>query len=209
MPQLFPAFTNTFYGPNVAAMSQNQNQNQVHPFQAFGGNQGQLAPHYSDLEKWAMFFLAYFCIQCRLLFQNHCKMDNVCEPCHATGYQVRDIEFINHWVQAHPNGFENHHVPDPSVMPCRLYMITAEHVADAVARQQAKGDIVPQYFLNIAQSAKPGSQFSAASLSNAIPLGPSSHSQNVTLVQSIPLNYVAPILHKHSFPLSGNSCPAS
>ncbi|PBK81841.1 hypothetical protein ARMGADRAFT_1090906 [Armillaria gallica] len=156
MPQSFPAFANTFYGPNVAAMSQNQNQNQVHPFQAFGGNQGQLAPCYSDLEKWAMFFLAYFCIQCHLPFQNHQKMDN-----------------------AHPNGFENHRVPDPTVTPRRPYMITAERVANAVARQQAKGDIVPQYFLNIAQSAKPGSQFSAASSSNAIPLGPSFHSQNV------------------------------
>ncbi|PBK91292.1 hypothetical protein ARMGADRAFT_1031963 [Armillaria gallica] len=145
MPQSFPAFANTFYGPNVAAMSQNQNQNQVHPFQAFSGNQGQLAPHYSNLEK----------------------------------YQVLNIKFINCWVQAHPNGFENCCVPDPSVTPHRPYMITAEHVTNAVARQQAKGDIVLQYFLNIAQSTKPGSQFSAASSSNAIPLRPSSHSQNV------------------------------
>ncbi len=80
-------------------------------------------------------------------------------------------------------------------------MITAEHVADAVARQQAKGSIVPQYFLNIAQTVNSSSTscFSAASSSNAIPLGSSSHVQSVAPVQAIPQNYVTPILHKHLF----------
>ncbi len=209
MPHSFPAFANTlaftnaYYGPNVAAMSQSQNQTQT-SFQSFGGGQVQLAPRYNNLEKWTMFFLAHFCIQCQLPFQNHHKSDNVCEPCRALGYQVHDINFINCWVQAHPNGFENQHVPDPSIIPRKPYMITAECVTDAVARQQAKGSIAPQYFLNIAQTVNSSStsRFSAASSSNAIPLGSSSHAQSVAPVQAIPQNYVAPILHKHSFPPS-------
>ncbi|KAK0227329.1 hypothetical protein EDD85DRAFT_957944 [Armillaria nabsnona] len=206
MPQSFPNFSNSLYGTNIAAMSQ--------PFQNFPNSQVQFTPRYNDLEKWAMFWLTHFCIQCRLPFQNHHKSDNVCEPCVALGYQICDIDFINRWVQAHPNGFENRCVLDSSIMPRKPHMITTNEVALAVSRQQAKGAIVPQYFINVAQSSThsnvPNSQFSATSSSTAIPLGSSSHTQNVAPIQSIPLNYVAPILHKHSFPPSDHvTCPSS
>ncbi|PBK96555.1 hypothetical protein ARMGADRAFT_1076713 [Armillaria gallica] len=143
---------------------------------------------------------------CHFPFQNHCKSDNVCAPCVALDYQVHDIKFVNHWVQAHPNGFENCRIHDPSIISCKLYMITPERVAEAVARQQMKGSIIPQYFLNITQTMNAGSSsyYSAASSSNAIPLGPASHSLNVTPIHAIPHNYIAPVLHKHAFPPSDN-----
>ncbi len=75
-----------------------------------------------------------------------------------------------------------------------------------------KGSIISWYFLNIAQTvnASSSSHYSAASSSNAIPLGSSSHSLNVAPIQAIPHNYVTPILHKHAFPLSDNlSWPTS
>ncbi len=134
MPQSFPAFANTpafanmYYSSNIVTMSQNQNPSN---FQTFGKSQSHLAPCYSNLEKWAMFFLAHFCIQCCFPFQNHCKSDNVCVSCVTLGYQVHNIEFVNHWVQAYPNEFENCHIHDPSIIPCKPYMIMAERVAES------------------------------------------------------------------------------
>ncbi len=209
--QSFPPFSNTFYSPNVAAMAQSQSSFHLSlPPQTQTGLQVMLAPHYNDLEKWIMFVLAYFCIQCRFPFQNHCKTDNVCEPCHAVGYEIHDINFINCWVQAHPNGFENRRVPDPSVTPQQPHMITNEEIAHHVNRVPGYGGQVPQYFLNVAQQAGSSipKQNPPTSSSNSIPLGSSAH--NVAPLQSIPQNYVAPILYKHSFPpMDGAPAPAS
>ncbi|KAK0232500.1 hypothetical protein EDD85DRAFT_956375 [Armillaria nabsnona] len=129
-----------FYSPNVVAIAQFQSS--FLPPQSQSVLQVMLAPHYNDLEKWIMFVLAYFCIQCHFPFQNHCKIDNMCEPYHVARYKI-------------------------------------------IAGQN-----------------------SPISFSNTIPLGISAH--NVTPLQSIPQNYIALILFKHSFPLTEfPSAPAS
>ncbi|KAK0450538.1 uncharacterized protein EV420DRAFT_1766618 [Desarmillaria tabescens] len=201
----FPSHTYSapFYNPNIAALSaSSQPQFQVQPTLQYTGGQIRLAPRFNELEKWLMFFLAHFCINCCFPFQNHHKSDNICDPCPTAGYKIQDVNFINHWVQAHPNGFENCHVPDPNVTPRQPRMITNKDIVHAMAHVQANNSSVPQFFLNFVQT---HAHSSVASSSNAVPLGQLSH---VTPIQPIPQNFVAPIIHSHSFPPSNELAPA-
>ncbi|KAK0483945.1 hypothetical protein IW261DRAFT_1561727 [Armillaria novae-zelandiae] len=98
---------------------------------------------YNDDEKWLMFFLAHFCINCLTPFQNHRKSDNVCDPCPAANYEIRDINFINRWVQAHPNGFENRRTPNHGVAAHKPCIITSEDIVRAVERVRSNGGYIP------------------------------------------------------------------
>ncbi|KAK0475938.1 hypothetical protein IW261DRAFT_1567747 [Armillaria novae-zelandiae] len=165
-----------------------------------------LTPCYNKNERWIMFFLTHFCINCRLPFQNHRKRDNVCEPCPAANYEICDVNFINQWVQAHPNGFENHRIPDPNIPTHAPKIIDTVDMVNAVecVQHNNPGTVIPPFFLSLAQNYA----VSPTSSSNSIPIGQPSH---IAPIQSIPHNYVAPILHSHAFPTPDPSydCPSS
>ncbi|KAK0234272.1 hypothetical protein IW262DRAFT_142773 [Armillaria fumosa] len=201
LPASIPSYLgpNNYANPsaNVGALRPANQYASLGPSNQFGSRSyiqnSHLAPRYNENERWIMFFLAHFCINCRLPFQNHRKNDNVCDPCLAANYEIRDVNFINRWVQAHPNGFENRRVPNHGIAARQPRIITTEDVVRAVERVQANGGLVPPFFLNLAQN----HASNPSSSSNSIPLGPSNH---VAPLQSIPQNYVAPILHSHAFP---------
>ncbi|KAK0478831.1 hypothetical protein IW261DRAFT_1564900 [Armillaria novae-zelandiae] len=103
LPASIPSYHGTsaynHNGHNVAAVGPTNQYAALGPSNQFGSRSyiqnSHLAPRYNEHERWIMFFIAHFCINCRLPFQNHRKHDNVCDPCPAANYKIRDVNFIN------------------------------------------------------------------------------------------------------------------
>ncbi|KAK0477801.1 hypothetical protein IW261DRAFT_1420654 [Armillaria novae-zelandiae] len=204
--------TNAYIHPghNVGAVGPANQYAALGPSYQFGSGSyiqnAHLAPRYNENEKFIMFYLVHFCINCRFPFQNHKKRDNVCDPCPANNYEICDVHFINRWVHAHPNGFENRRILDPSVATHTPKIIDTGDVVNAVERVQCDHPsvVIPHFFLSLAQN----NASNPTSSSNSIPIGQPSH---IAPLQSILLNYVPPILHSHVFPAADPSydCPNS